>query len=147
MGTLDFILVQSDNEFEEFIKLYKKWQESSMKGSDVEKFKQDIFQDNAIITILLAQHNKISIWFTILIDSYSTTLLSKTYYLEEFFIDVDYRRQWYWKKIFCYLQEFSKKNNRARIEWSTHENNTAARNFYQGFGVEEDWIFYKMNFK
>lgn len=147
MDTLDFILVQSNNELDEFIKLYKKCQESSMKDSDIEKFKQDILQDNSIITILLVQNNKISIWFTILIDSYSTTLLSKTYYLEEFFIDVDYRRKGFWKKIFYYLQEFSKKNNRARIEWSTHKNNRSARNFYKGFDIEEDWIFYKMNIK
>lgn len=61
MDTLDFILVQSNNELDEFIKLYKKCQESSMKDSDIEKFKQDILQDNSIITILLVQNNKISI--------------------------------------------------------------------------------------
>jgi GNAT superfamily N-acetyltransferase len=95
--------------------------------------------------LLLASIENIEIWFIILIQSYSSTLLKDTSYIEEFYISKDYRSQWYWSLFFSYLTDYAKQNNISRIEWSTHTTNESAKNFYSKYGVDDKWIFYKMN--
>lgn len=143
MKKFNVITVKNDENFESFIKLFS--QPDGIWEKEIEKFREDVFKEKSIITLLLASSGNIEIWFMILIQSYSSTLLKDTAYIEEFYISKDYRSQWYWSRFFSYLMDYAKQNNISRIEWSTHSTNEWAKNFYSKYEVDDKWIFYKMN--
>jgi len=143
MKKFNIITVKNDKDFESFIKLFS--ESDCIWEKEIEKFKEDVFKAKSIITLLLASAENVEIWFMILIQSYSSTLLKDTAYIEEFYISKTHRSQWYWSQFFSYLRDYAKKNNISRIEWSTRCTNESAKNFYSKYGVDDKWIFYKMN--
>lgn len=143
MNNLEFIKVDSTDRFSDFLSLYE-MSTRNLSLEEINKFQDTVLDKSSITTILLAKIGWVCIGFSILIESYSTTLLEKTYYLEEFYILKSYRSQWYGTIFFNYLQSYAKNNHIARIEWSTGKDNTKAQKFYSQYAADDNWLFYKL---
>lgn len=139
---VEIVQVKNPNDFKKFIEIYG--ESAQLSEEWIQKFQKDVLVANSIITILLALVDGKSIWFMILIDWYSSTLLQKTIYLEEFYIKKDLRSMSYWSVFFEYLKEYSRENDIIRIEWSTHRDNKWAQKFYEKYEVDNNWLYYKL---
>jgi len=135
----------NDDNFNLFLSLFEDYQEKKLEEFEIKKLKNDIFNSNWFLKVFISFHDNKMVWFMFLVKSYSSYKLKDYYYLQDFFVQKNYRSKWFWTKMFEYLINFSKKNNLPRLTWMTNQKNLKAQKFYDNYDVDKTWLFYKLN--
>jgi GNAT superfamily N-acetyltransferase len=104
---------------------------------------------NPIAHCVLAFENDTPIGFALYFYNYSTFIGRKGLYLEDLYVQPNYRGKGYGKKILLHLVQIAKSEHCGRIEWSVLKWNKPAIDFYDRIGAEamKEWMVYRLDEK
>ena len=112
-----------------------------------ETIQNTIFSEKSHVKALICEYNNKPIGFAVYFFNYSTWLAKSGLYLEDLYIDPEYRGNGAGKLMLKKMAEIAIENNCGRFEWSCLDWNKPARDFYKSIGAEEqsEWIGYRMS--
>jgi GNAT superfamily N-acetyltransferase len=104
---------------------------------------------NPIAHCVLAFENDTPIGFALYFYNYSTFIGRKGLYLEDLYVQPNYRGKGYGKKILLHLVQIAKSEHCGRMEWSVLKWNKPAIDFYDRIGAEamKEWMVYRLDEK
>lgn len=103
--------------------------------------RRELFGDNAIVRAAIAYEDEAPVGFALYFFNFSTFLTLRGLYLEDLYIEPEYRGKGYGKALIQYLAREAAKNGCGRFEWVVLEWNKPAIGFYKKIGAQimEDW--------
>jgi GNAT superfamily N-acetyltransferase len=104
---------------------------------------------NPIAHCVLAFENDTPIGFAFYFYNYSTFIGRKGLYLEDLYVQPNYRGKGYGKKLLLHLVQIAKNEHCGRMEWSVLKWNKPAIDFYDRIGAEamKEWMVYRLDEK
>ena len=117
----------------------------SITWTQEELYEQLFIKENAYV--LLGEINSKPIGFALYCTTFSTFKGKQTLYLEDLFIDEEYRGLGYGKLFFKELLEIAKSSNAGRMEWVCLDWNINSINFYKHLGAipMDEWTTYRLS--
>jgi L-amino acid N-acyltransferase YncA len=105
-----------------------------------------LFEDKQAF-VLVAQENGKPIGFMLYFLTYSTFLGRANLYLEDIFIDIEYRHQGYGKLMFKALASLAVEKGYHRIDWICLDWNVKSIEFYKSLGANhlEQWYTFRLD--
>lgn len=102
---------------------------------------------NQVAHCVLAFENEIPIGFALYFYNYSTFIGRKGLYLEDLFVQPNFRGKGYGKKLLLHLVQIAKQENCGRMEWSVLNWNIPAIDFYDSLGAQpmQEWTVYRLD--
>lgn len=106
---------------------------------------EHLFGPNAVASCLLAYENATCVGFALYFKNFSTFVCKPGIYLEDLFVDPEYRGKGYGKALLLHLIHMAKENNYGRVEWSVLDWNTPAIEFYESIGAKamKEWFIFR----
>ena len=103
--------------------------------------RRELFGDSAIVRAAIAYEDETPVGFALYFFNFSTFLTRRGLYLEDLYIEPEYRGKGYGKALIQYLAREAAKNGCGRFEWVVLEWNKPAIGFYKKIGAQimEDW--------
>ncbi len=110
-----------------------------------EKLKDTLF-DNPVAEVVIGFYQSKPVGFALFFQNYSTFLAKPGLYLEDLFVDPEFRGYGFGQSLFCYVAAQAKNRNCGRFEWTVLDWNQPARDFYASMGSVEhdDWIINRL---
>jgi len=104
---------------------------------------------NSIAHCVLAFENERPIGFALYFYNYSTFIGRKGLYLEDLYVQPNYRGKGYGKKLLLHLVQTAKNEHCGRMEWSVLKWNQPAIDFYESLGAKamQEWSVYRLDEK
>ncbi len=100
---------------------------------DIER---DLFGENPVIRVLIAEEEGAAIGFALFFRSYSTFLGRPGIYLEDLFVQSDHRGKGVGKALLKAVASIAVQEGAGRFEWSVLDWNESAIGFYKKLGAE-----------
>jgi GNAT superfamily N-acetyltransferase len=84
--------------------------------------------------------------FVLFFHNYSTFLGKPGLYVEDLFVDEDYRRRGYGRALLLHVARLAKERRCGRLEWSVLDWNQPAIDFYKKLGASpmSDWTVFRI---
>ena len=116
--------------------------------TDVEELRENIFVKK-YAEVLIAEEDEKPVGFALYFFNFSTFVGKPGLYLEDLFVEPEYRGKGYGKKLFIELSKIAKTENCGRMEWSVLNWNTPAINFYKSIQAKpmDEWTVYRLDKK
>ena len=113
--------------------------------SNKELYEQLFIKENAYV--LIGELDNKPIGFALYCTTFSTFRGKQTLYLEDLFIDEEYRNKGYGKMFFTELLKIAKTSNAGRMEWVCLDWNISSINFYKYLGAKamDEWTTYRLS--
>lgn len=113
-----------------------------------EQLEKNLFE-HRYAEILLAEENGTAVGFALFFHNFSTFWAQPSIYLEDLFVDPEYRGRGYGKALMYYLARLARQRGCARVEWSVLDWNEKAKAFYESIGARpmDDWTTYRLSGK
>ena len=110
-----------------------------------EELQKQIFENN-FAEVLIGEENGIPVSFALYFFNFSTFLGKPGLYLEDLFVEPDYRGKGYGKKLLIELAKIAKEKNCGRMEWSVLDWNTPSIEFYKSLGAKpmDEWTVFRL---
>ncbi len=126
--------------------VYEKMEEEVI--TSVEELKENIFTHN-YSKVLIAEEDNKPVGFALYFYNFSTFVGKPGLYLEDLFVEPEYRGKGYGKKLFIELAKIAKADNCGRMEWSVLNWNTPAIDFYKSLQAKpmEGWSVFRLDKK
>jgi GNAT superfamily N-acetyltransferase len=85
--------------------------------------------------------------FVLFFPNYSTFLGRPGLYIEDLFVDEEFRRRGFGGALLRYVAQLAKQRNCGRLEWSVLDWNEPAIRFYRKLGAEpmSDWTVFRVS--
>jgi GNAT superfamily N-acetyltransferase len=114
--------------------------------ADIESIQNSFFGTNPRVFCLLAYWNSVPVGFAVYFYNYSTFLAKHGLYLEDLFIDPNYRSKGLGKALLKALIQIAKDENLGRVEWSVLDWNTPAIDFYKTLRARamDEWTVFRI---
>ena len=128
-----FSFIQSLAEFEKLT--------AQMTGN-VDRLREDLFGNKpSAVEAIIAQLGEKSVGYGLFFYTYSTFLTKTGLYLEDLYVDPDYRHQGIGTALLKYVINLAKSRNYGRVECSVLDWNQPAINLYKKMGADilPDW--------
>ncbi|MBK8927457.1 MAG: GNAT family N-acetyltransferase [Crocinitomicaceae bacterium] len=102
---------------------------------------EDLFGNNPVCESIVAVHKNQVVGFALFYTAYSTWK-GKCLYLEDLYVQENFRRAGIGKKLFDYILQLAKTRNMKRLSWQVLDWNEPAIEFYKKYHAELDpeWI-------
>lgn len=99
-----------------------------------------------IAKVVFAVEDGLEVGFALYFHNFSTFLGRAGIYLEDLFIDVEYRGKGYGKKMLAYLAKECIDSGCGRLEWCCLDWNAPSIEFYLNLGAEQmnGWTIYRL---
>ncbi len=126
--------------------VYEKMEDAVI--TSAEELREQLFvKENA--QVLIAEEAGTAIGFALYFFNFSTFVGRAGLYLEDLYIEPEYRGKGYGKQLFVQLATLAKEKNCGRMEWSVLNWNTPAINFYKSLGAVpmNEWTVYRLDEK
>ena len=109
--------------------------------STPEDFARELFGPNARIECIVATADEKAVGFALFFHNFSTFLGRKGLYLEDLFVEPEWRGKGYGKALLVRLAQIAVERNCGRFEWSVLDWNTPSIEFYKAMGatVMPEW--------
>lgn len=115
----------------------------------LKRIKSDIFGKSKKLNLLLAFSNeaKKSVGYALYFFTYSSFLARQTLYLEDLFVEEEFRHKGIGKELFLACLKEAKKAKCGRMEWSVLTWNRNAIDFYEKIGARRlnEWYYYRLD--
>lgn len=113
--------------------------------ADVEKIRSTLFCENPAAQVLIAEWSGKPVGFALYFFNYSTFLAKRGLYLEDLFVNQEFRGKGIGKSLLTEIAKIAVQNNCGRMEWSVLDWNPA-RTFYEHLGAapQNDWLVYRI---
>lgn len=130
-----------------FIKAIAEFEELSdeVKATE-ENILKYLFGEHAVASCLLAFEDEICIGFALYFRNFSTFLGKPGIYLEDLFVEPNFRGKGYGKALLMELVQLAKSLDYGRVEWSVLNWNKSAIDFYESIGAKpmSGWTTYRL---
>ena len=115
---------------------------------NVEELLENIFTKK-YAEVIIAEEDEKPVGFALYFFNFSTFVGKPGLYLEDLFVEPEYRGKGYGKKLFVELSKIAKSQNCGRMEWSVLNWNTPAIDFYKSLQAKpmEEWSVYRLDKK
>jgi GNAT superfamily N-acetyltransferase len=100
-----------------------------------EKLKQTLFCDSPLARVLLAEVAGTAVGFAMFYASYSSLLAQPCLWLDDLFVQSDFRGLGIGTALLKSLAQIAESNNCGRIEWTVQTGNARGIGFYQKQGA------------
>jgi len=116
--------------------------------TSVEELRENIFTKN-FSKVLLAEEEGKPVGFALYFFNFSTFVGKPGLYLEDLFIEPEFRGKGYGKKLLIELAKIAREENCGRMEWSVLNWNTPAIDFYESLQAKpmDEWTVYRLDQK
>ncbi len=106
-----------------------------------------LFCDNPKAEVIILEVNNKSVGFALFFSNYSTLLCKYGIYIQDIYIDSDYRGFGYGKAILKHICIIAKERNCGRVEWVCLDWNKTSIDFYLKLGAKpmSDCTVYRLN--
>ncbi len=124
--------------------VYEKMEDAVI--TSAEELREQLFvKENA--QVLIAEEAGTAIGFALYFFNFSTFVGRAGLYLEDLYIEPEYRGKGYGKQLFVQLATLAKEKNSGRMEWSVLNWNTPAISFYKSLGAVpmDEWTVYRLD--
>ena len=121
--------------------------ENDVVTSEVE-LHENIFNKN-FAQVLIAEENEKPVGFALYLYNFSTFVGKPGIYLEDLFVEPEYRGKGYGKSLLIELAKIAKAENCGRFEWSVLDWNTPSIEFYKSLGAKpmDEWTVFRLDKK
>lgn len=111
-----------------------------------ESLKETIFENNRAEVLLMEFNNKF-MGYVIYFFNFSTFIGRAGIYVEDLYINEEYRGKGIGKEVFKILAHIAKKNKCERIEWTCLDWNEPSLKFYKSIGAKKnsEWILHRLD--
>jgi len=107
---------------------------------------ETLFGPRPYAEVILAYWNDTPTGFALFFHNYSTFLAKPGIYLEDLFVDPEYRGKGLGKALLKELARIAIERNCGRLEWSVLDWNEPSINFYKSLGAVplDEWTIYRV---
>ena len=111
-----------------------------------EDIKSSVFE-RKIAEAIIAEHMGKPAGFAIFFHNFSTFLGKPGIYIEDLFVNPEFRGKGLGKLIFSFIAKLAMQRNCGRVEWTVLTWNEPAVNFYKKIGAvpKNEWMLYKIS--
>jgi GNAT superfamily N-acetyltransferase len=122
--------------------------ESEVKAT-IDDLKNTLFSEDSNTHAVICSLAEKPVGFAVYFYNYSTWLGKKGLYLEDIYVNPQYRKQGIGKQLFNYLARTAVDNDCGRFEWSVLNWNEPAIKFYESIGaqLQSEWVIYRLTGK
>jgi GNAT superfamily N-acetyltransferase len=112
-----------------------------------EVLRESLFGANPKAEVVVAYFGDETAGFAVFFHNFSTFAGRAGIYLEDLFVEPQFRRHGIGKALLAHLAKLTKERNCARLEWAVLDWNTPAIRFYKSLGAEamDDWTVYRVS--
>lgn len=109
--------------------------------------KATLFGDRPFAEVIIGELNSKPIGFALFFHNYSSFHGKPGLYLEDLYVQPDYRGHGYGKILLAYLAKLAVERNCGRFEWSVLDWNEPAIEFYKKIGAKpmSDWTVQRLD--
>lgn len=129
-----------------FIKELAKYEKMENEVVATEELLAKWLFDEHKANVLFVMEDGKEVGFALYFNNFSTFLGRPGIYLEDLYIEPEYRHKGYGKAIFKKFKEIAKENGYGRVEWWCLDWNKKSIDFYLSLGAEamSDWTTYRL---
>ena len=111
-----------------------------------EKINKYLFGSEKVAEALIAEYDTKPVGFALFFKNFSTFLSLPGIYLEDLFVNPDYRGKGIGKKLLLELVKIAHDRGYGRVEWSVLDWNKPAIQFYESLGAKpnDEWTVYRI---
>ncbi len=111
----------------------------------VEELRENIFKKK-YAEVLIAEEDQKPVGFALFFHNFSTFIGKPGLYLEDLFVEPDYRGKGYGKALLVALAKIAQERNCGRMEWSVLDWNTPSIEFYKSLGAKpmDEWTVFRL---
>ncbi len=111
-----------------------------------ETLRQSLFIDKRA-EVIIAEYDEKPIGFALFFHNYSTFLGKANLYLEDLFIDPEFRNKGFGRVMFKYLAKLALERGCERFDWMCLNWNHPSISFYERLGAKplSDWITFRLD--
>ena len=109
---------------------------------------ENIFNKN-FAKVLIAEEDEKPVGFALYFYNFSTFVGKPGIYLEDLFVEPEYRGKGYGKSLLIELAKIAHAENCGRFEWSVLDWNTPSIEFYKSLGAKpmDEWTVFRLDKK
>ena len=114
--------------------------------TSVEELQENIFSKN-FAKVLVAEESGKPVGFALYFYNFSTFVGKPGIYLEDLFVEPEYRGKGYGKALLIALAKIAKEEDCGRFEWSVLDWNTPSIEFYKALGAKpmDEWTVFRLD--
>lgn len=111
-----------------------------------ELLRETLFGSRQTAEVAIGYLDMKPVGFVLFFHNYSTFLGKPGLYIEDLFVDEDYRRRGYGRALLFYVARLAKERNCGRLEWSVLDWNQPAIDFYKKLGAlpMSEWTVFRV---
>jgi len=108
--------------------------------------REHVFSANPVAEVLLAYWDQEPVGFALYLRNFSTFLGQAGIYLEDLFVDPEYRGKGIGKALLARLAKIAVERGYGRLEWAVLDWNTPSIEFYRSLGAVplDEWTAYRL---
>lgn len=112
-----------------------------------ERLRRDILGEQPRIDAFLLKSEGRAIGYLILLETYSSFRAQPTLYIEDIFMQEEYRRKGFGRRTMRFVLDQARRRSCGRIEWQVLNWNEPAVRFYEKVGAErmDEWSTYRLS--
>lgn len=120
---------------------------SSEVVADENSLRTFLFGPGAVAEVVFAYLDERPVGFAIFFPHFSTFLGKPGIYLEDLFVDIDFRGLGIGKALLIHLAKITIDRGYGRLEWAVLDWNKPSIEFYEGLGAKPmgDWTVYRLS--
>jgi GNAT superfamily N-acetyltransferase len=111
-----------------------------------EILRDTLFGQRAYAEVVIGSHQQQPVCFALFFHNFSTFLGRPGIYLEDLFVQPEFRGKGFGRKLLVYLARLTKERNCGRLEWSVLDWNEPAIGFYKSLGARplDEWTMFRV---
>jgi GNAT superfamily N-acetyltransferase len=111
-----------------------------------EILRETLFGRRRTAEVAIGYFEQMPVGFVLFFHNYSTFLGRPGIYIEDLFVDEDFRRRGFGTALLSYVAALAQERRCGRLEWSVLDWNEPAINFYKklGAGAMSEWTVYRV---
>ena len=111
-----------------------------------EILRETLFGANPKAEVVIGYYRHQPVGFALFFHNFSTFLGRPGIYLEDLFVNPEFRGQGFGRELLAYLARLAKERNCGRLEWWVLDWNEPAIRFYKGIGAKpmDEWTVFRV---
>lgn len=115
-------------------------------SASLKLLEENLFSAKSKAYCLIAEYNSVPVGFALYFYNFSTFLGKPGLYLEDLFVEPEYRGQGIGKALLTELIKIAQKENLGRVEWWVLDWNKPSIDFYKSLGAKamDEWTVFRI---